>query len=151
MKLVAPILLSICLYGCSNNNRLTSENMNNKKKRIQTLRNEIEVLSELENVEFDLYNVNGFSNSRATIPGASSYDYKICLKVNPDDVEEWLTGMFKFTPTEYDDGWMTDITLTRKKDWKITSEPEFYTRKGDNVILILYRKDGIIFKRLIQD
>ena len=81
-------LLILGLYSCSeisNSNKLDSDNYKTKEERVEVLKKEIESFSEFGNAEFELFNVNGFSNSRTTLPGASSWDYKFAIKVKPSN------------------------------------------------------------------
>ncbi len=147
-------ILIIGLSSCSdtsNSNKLESDDYDTKEKRVEILKKEIKSFSNFENAEFELFNVNGFSNSRTTLPGASSWDYKFVIKVESSKVDKWTHGMIKTKPDNYDDGWMTEIIKERKSEWKTGSEPEFYIRKGDNVIMVVYQDEGIIFKRVINN
>lgn len=150
------ILLSILigLSNCSekhNSTRLNSKNYQSKKERIEILNKEIKAYSTFTNAEFELFNVNGFSNSRVTIPGASSWDYQFVVKVKTDDIDKWTEGMVKDIPKLHKGEWMENIIEQRKNEWPIHSTPEFYIRKGENVVVIVYRPEGIIFKRVIQN
>ena len=147
-------LLIIGLSSCSDtadSNNLDSDNYDKKDERVEVLKKEIKTFSEIENAEFELFNVNGFSNSRTTVPGASSWDYKFVIKVNPSDIDKWTTGLIKIELDGSDKAWMDKIIEKRKNDWKTKTEPEFYTRKGDNVTLAVYRTEVIIFKRVINN
>ena len=146
-------LLIIGLSSCSdssNQNILDSDNYDTKEERVEVLKKEIKSFSEFENAEFELFNVNGFSNSRKMVPGATSLDYKFAIKVNPSEVDKWTDGLIAIESDNYDYNWMKKIIKKRTNDWRMDSEPEFYTRKGDNVIMIVYRSEGVIFKRVIN-
>ncbi|NRA12803.1 MAG: hypothetical protein HRT57_12670 [Crocinitomicaceae bacterium] len=74
INLILGILIFV-LSSCSDSSRLDSDNYETKEERVEVLKKEIKSFSEFENAEFKLFNVNGFSNSRTTVPGASSWDY----------------------------------------------------------------------------
>ena len=97
--LIPPILIIILIFsGCSdlnNLNQLDSDQFETKTKRINTLNREIISKSEFNNAEFELFNVNGFTNNSVPIPGASSLDYKFVIKVKTSDIEKWTEGMVK--------------------------------------------------------
>ncbi|WP_299314400.1 hypothetical protein [uncultured Aquimarina sp.] len=153
LLLLVILGLSSCFNSSnskSNLNKLNSDNYDSKVERVAILKNEIKYFSDFENAEFELFNVNGFSNSRTTIPGASSWDYKFIVKVDPSDIDKWTNGMMRMKPEYHDDQWMKDIIEKRKIDWKTASDPEIYTRNGDNVVMVVYRLEGIIFKRVID-
>lgn len=99
-----------------------------------------------------MFNVNGFSKKRPTsIPGASSWDFKFAIRVTPSNVDKWTEGMQKIDFTDYNLNWTEKIIEARAKDWKTTSTPEFYTNKSANTMLIVYRTEGIIYKRVIAN
>ena len=129
---------------------MDSDDYNSKEERVEVLKNEIKSFSEFENAEFELFNVNGFSNSRTTVPGASSWNYEFAIKVNPSDLDKWTDGMIITDSSGYEDSWETKIIQERADDWRTDSEPEYYTRKGDDVIMVVYRDEGIIFKSVVN-
>ncbi|MDB4293338.1 hypothetical protein N9954_08020 [Maribacter sp.] len=144
----------LALIGCAeskDSRQLDSDEFETKEERIAALKNEIIFQSDFDNAEFELFNVNGFSNSRASLPGASSWDYKFAIKVNPADIDNWTKGMSKGKPTDYNFVWTKEIVKERAPEWTTNSQPEFYTRKGDNVTMLIYRFEGILFKRIITN
>ena len=147
-------LIILGLNSCSdtsNLNKLDSDDYNTKEERIEVLKKEIKSFSEFENAEFELFNVNGFSISRTTVPGASSWDYKFAIKVNPSNVDKWTDGLITTELDAYDDKWAKKIIQERENDWTTESEPEFYHRKEDSVLMIVYKSEGIIFKHIINN
>ena len=143
-------LLTICV-ACSNKTELKSYAINEKAERIRILANEVKMFSEIEDAEFDLYNVNGFSGEIANLPGTSSIYYRFVIKVNPSDVEKWKQG-FVETPRQKEvEKWNFDLIKVRAIQWKTTSEPKFYSRKDEiGVKLVIFANDGIIFKKIDQ-
>ncbi|WP_299442412.1 hypothetical protein [uncultured Aquimarina sp.] len=157
MKKLTPIflLITIGFSSCfdsspSQSNILDSDDYDSKEERVEILKNEIKSFSDFENAAFELFNVNGFSNSRTMLPGASSWDYKFVVKINPSEIGAWTNGMIKTKTKYHDDEWMKKIIEDRKVEWQTTSDPEIYTRQGENVLMIVYRSEGIIFKRIIN-
>ncbi|MEM7550947.1 MAG: hypothetical protein AAF363_14785 [Bacteroidota bacterium] len=146
------ILIPLGLYNCSktSNNHLDSDDFDSKEKRIEVLKKEIKVFSAIRDTEFELFNVNGFSNSRPGVPGASSWDYKVVVKVDSADLSNWINGMIRTDGSDYDNEWTTKIIKSNANEWATDSPAEFYIRSGQNVTLIVYRKEGIIFKRMIN-
>ncbi|MGD1848305.1 MAG: hypothetical protein ACFB10_23170 [Salibacteraceae bacterium] len=154
MKRYALWLIIIALGSCTSigdSNVLDSDDYSTKEERVEILKQQIQTYSSFENAEFELFNVNGFTNSRLETPGPSSWDYKFAIKVRPEDVDKWMGGWVSFTPQNYDAAWTQEITATRKKDWKTAGDAEYFARKGDNVTMIVYRSQGIIFKRVIEE
>jgi len=147
--LVAIFGLTSC-FETKNSRHLDSNDYDSKKERVEILKKEIMFKSNFENAEFELFNVNGFSNGRTTVPGASSWDYKFVIKVKLSDADKWTEGMIKVEPKDYEIDWTKKIIEKRKNEWTTNSQPEFYTRKEGEVMLVLYRTEGIIFKRVIN-
>jgi hypothetical protein len=146
------IFLIVGCFSCKESLRqLSSKDFISKKVRVEILKKEIISKSEFQDAEFELFNVNGFSDGWTMISGASYWDYKFVVKVNQADIDKWTAEMLKVELENYDISWTTTIIEKRKTEWIINSIPEFYTRKNSDVTLLVYRAEGIIFKRVIQD
>jgi hypothetical protein len=128
---------------------LDSDKFDTKKERIETLKNEIKSNSDFDNTEFELFNVNGFTNTRTLVPGASSWDYKFVIRVKVSDINKWTEGWIRIKSTDNDLSWTNEIIKKRANEWITISQPEFYTRKGNDVLMIVFRNEGIIYKRVI--
>lgn len=145
------IFLIVGCFSCKESPRqLSSKDFTSKKERVEILKKEIISKSEFQDAEFELFNVNGFSDGSTMIPGASYWDYKFVVKVNQTDIDKWTAEMLKVELENYDISWTTAIIEKRKTEWIVNNIPEFYTRKNNDVTLIVYRAEGIIFKRVIQ-
>ncbi len=105
--------------------------------------------TEIDDVEFDLFNVNGFSNHRTTVPGASSWQYRFVIKVNPTNIDKWLDGVVKMD-IDYNAGWMKNLIHCRKEKWRIKSTPEIYVHEESRTAIIVYREEGILFKTSVK-
>ena len=150
--IITTLLIIFIISSCAEpqkSNELDSDEYETIVERIHTLKNNIKSQSEFNNAEFELYNVNGFSSSRTMIPGASSADYKFVIKVKPYLINKWIDGMIKTKSKQENLAWTKDIIAKRKNHWLTNSTPEFYTREKDNVLMIVYRTEGIIYKRVI--
>lgn len=152
MKIILGIIILV-FYSCSgthNSSRLDSSDYSTKEKRIKVLKKEIKSFSEFENAEFELFNVNGFSNNRNILIGASSFDYKYAIKVKPSKIDKWIDGMILVDSVNYNKNWLKKLIQKREDDWKTLSKPEVYIRKEEEVIMIVYRTEGKIFKRVVN-
>jgi hypothetical protein len=147
-----PILMLI-LISCSEVTRLDSDDVSTIEARIEILEEEVRVFSEIRDTEFELFNVNGFKSQSQllAIPGASSQDYKFVVKVDTSNIKKWTEGMVKFDPGPYDDEWTKEIVNKRSGNWKTSCEPVYFLRQGENVRLVLFQDNGIIFKRVITN
>lgn len=145
------ILVFLLFVSCSNKTEIVSKNISDKNERIQKLIVEIKYFSGIRDAEFDLYNVNGFSDDFVMIPGSSSIDYKFVVKVNPKKVADWTTDLEKTTGDIRAEKWVNSLIETRKNNWQTTSKPIFYKRKDDDTIrVIVFEKEGIIFKHILK-
>lgn len=144
------LVLLFCL-SCSNKTEIKSKNISDKNERIQKLIVEIKYFSGIRDAEFDLYNVNGFSDDFVMIPGSSSIDYKFAVKVIPKKISDWTKDLEKTTGDIQSEKWASSLIETRKNNWQTTSKPVFYKRKNDSTItVIVYEKEGIIYKRILN-
>lgn len=147
-------ILTILFLGCSqanNSNKLDSDDYSTIEKRIEVLKTEINAPTDFQDADFLLFNTNGFTNSWTTLPGASSWDYKYAIKVDSNDIEKWTDKMIEMPITTIDFSWTKEIIKKRKENWTLNSLPKLFIGDNDHVYLILYRDEGIIFKRIIQN
>lgn len=146
------VILILGLDSCSETMRLDSDQFNTIEARIEILKEEVHFFSDVQDAEFELFNVNGFkSQGQPLIPGPSSLDYKFAVKVDTADVNGWTAGMVKFDPENYDDSWTREIIRERSVNWNTTGEPIYFKREAEDVKLVLFQEDGIIFKRIISN
>ena len=73
-------LVASCLNKHLDETKLDSDDYEKREARLDILTREIKVFSKIVDTEFELFNVNGFHNSRTSVPGASAWDYKIAIK-----------------------------------------------------------------------
>jgi len=59
--------------------------------------------------------------------------------------------MLKTEPTDYDLIWTKKIVENRADEWETNSPPEFYIRKENSTMVIVYRTEGIVYKRFIAN
>lgn len=155
MKILFYTFISLMLFGgCTLNNsdmtKLDSDSYESADERIEVLKKEIKTFSKIKDAEFMLFNVNGFNNQRTSIPGASSWDYKFVIRIDTANISAWTTGMKQVEPKDFDNNWQQELIKNRKQNWKIISNPEKYVREGDDVMMLVYRNEGIIYKRIIN-
>jgi len=149
VKFFLSILISLGILSCnsndSNSTTLTSKDVTDKSQRINILKKEVKIFSELKDAEFYLINANGFSNQRISVPGASSLNYQFVIKIDTNDISKWTEGM---TETSGYSNWMDELLISRKENWNMHSIPKVFTRIGDSVIMFVYNDEGIIYKKL---
>ncbi len=152
MKKYFYIIITIgFITSCSDSNtsKLDSgDDYENKVERIEKLKMEIKPFSDFKDAEFELFNVNGFHNQRTSVPGTSSLDYKFVIKIDTENIAKWTTGMTEVELTDYDDSWTKEITKGRKQNWRTLSKPQYFKRNGENVTMLVFKNEGIIYKRV---
>lgn len=152
MKIIQGVFVAIVLYSCnqtvSNPTKLDSADYTQVSDRVEAFKKEIKSPTDFSDAEFLLFNVNGFHAQRGTFPGASSWDYKFAIKVNPNDITKWTNDMQENKIQNCDDSWTKTIIKNRPENWKVSSVPKCFSRDGNSVTVIVYPKEGIIFKRV---
>lgn len=139
------ILISSCQPTTT---QLDSDDFATPAARIAAIEQEIITQSPLQQAEFELFNVNGFAQAPTNLPGASSWNYKVALKVDTSSISKWTVGFSSVAQLKENLAWMDSITQQRKEQWVHTSSPEFFIRENTTVYMIVYRKEGFIFKSI---
>lgn len=139
--------IASCTSKVANSTSLDSEDIETSANRVSTLQLEIKSFSEFQDAEFELFNVNGFHNQREDVPGASSWDYKFVIKIDPRDISKWTEGMEEIKGSAYDDSWTKEIIKHRQENWKTHSTPQHFIREGGNIKILFFKDEGILFKR----
>ena len=151
-RIFLSILICLGTQSCDSNDpnstTLTSKNFTDRSDRINILKREVKVFSELKDAEFYLVNANGFSNQRISVPGASSLNYQFVIKIDTSDISKWTEGMTEISSDNTDNYWMDKLVISRKENWNVHSIPKVFTRIGDSVTMFVYKDEGIIFKHL---
>ena len=148
--MMAVVLNGCSAYDATDMTKMASNKVADKAERVEKLSAEITSYSEFQDAEYDLFNVNGFSNSRQTLPGASSWDYKFVIKVKKADLDSWTAGMTELQLNGYDVSWTKDIIKPRQENWLTITEPKLFKREEADVTVLVYEDEGVIFKRIIQ-
>ena len=146
LSLLAILLLGAC-QSSKDSHKLNSKDYNDREERVNVLKQEIIWSSNFSDAEFDLFNVNGFSNGREFVPGASSWNYKFVVKVLPQDVYKWIKDCKKVKENGQLQ-WTKELIKLRKQNWTTTSSPKFY--ESETAGYIVYKTDGIIFKIVVN-
>ena len=151
-RVFLSILICLGIQSCHSNNSssttLTSNDIADRSERINILKREVKVFSELKDAEFYLVNANGFSNQRISVPGASSLNYQFVIKIDTNDISKWTEGMTELSKGDTNNSWMDKLLLSRKENWNVHSIPKVFTRIGDSVTMLIYKDEGIIYKKL---
>ena len=159
------LALAVLFFAsCQSNSSTTLESseIKNKEERIKILTKHIKDYSEIVDTEFSLFNANGFESSFTFLPAASHSDYKMAIKVDKNNIEKWLVGMYEAKkPNAQDSVWihsiLEKIDSTRRQNWKESiakSTPKRFIispTNGRSKIALVYQNEGVIFERIIQN
>jgi hypothetical protein len=138
------ILLFTILSCVTPVSRITSEELNDSEARIKELGRYFNIRTDIIDAEFDIYDTN--LNSRDSIPGATTRDYKIAVLTEKTNIDAWLTDVnITSFPVNYT--WSEKL-INNNKNFKTDSKPLLY--KGNSKELILFKDEGIIFIRIKQ-
>lgn len=152
LVLLLPILFS-CKEGMKtrdNGTRLNSKDYPNKEERLAAFSKVLSGHSPIQDVEFDLFNVNGFGNDRSVaVPGASSSSYRYVVKVDPADVHLWTEFLQPFNP-DTSLAWQDSLISARKEQWVCKSTPQYFG-SGKGFFVVAYKPEGIIFREMIRN
>lgn len=143
--------LILCITQCGSETKLDSDKYETSAERVEILSRWIKSYSPIKDAEFELFNVNGFDDWSWSIPGPSALNYKFAVKVDTADVSKWYDGMTEVSIGVDSIGWTEDITQHRKENWQTSGTPRYYERTGQGVKMIVYPKDGILFKKVIAN
>lgn len=161
MNRICIIFLMSALLSCSegfrtrdHGTRLNSKDYPNKEERLAVFSKVLRTHSAIKDVEFDLFNVNGFGDTRS-IPGASSIHYRYVVKVDPADVNLWTDFLQPISPDTFF-AWQDSLVSSRKEQWICRSNPQYFVQKGNfgkagGFVLIAFRPEGIVFRDVIQN
>ena len=84
-------------------------------------------------------------NSKGLIKGPSDWDMRVVMKVNKASINKWTKGLDKVDDKVIDLNWWNKVPIDNE-NWKLSSKPEFYKKKGERVYLVVYDQEGIILK-----
>ena len=133
---------------------INSSEIPNKQERIENLSEEIVVFSKILDAEYDLFKSSGFGFTSDFILsqlGPTDTEYKFAVKVNPSDIKKWKKGLTETKGDINNERWIQELTQARKKNWLTSTKPIFYTRTNEiNLTIVIYEKEGIIFKSIVQ-
>ncbi|MBI9100039.1 MAG: hypothetical protein JEY91_16275 [Spirochaetaceae bacterium] len=142
---IALILLLSFFMSCKNNNLIKSSDYSHKEKKIQTLKEYFNLKSEILDTEYEIYDVN--MNNRS-IPGPTDRDYKVILKIAPDDIMKWHEpGEISSFPLDY--SWATEV-LTETGNQNIKLIGSIFQYKNKYKEMIIFFDAGIILIRINQ-
>ncbi len=139
------IIFLMMVFSCSNKNHIKSSDIKTTEEKISVLQKLFNLKTEIIDTEFDIFDV--ILNNRS-IPGASSRDYKIIIKVKSENIEKWYepNNITSF-PINYE--WAEKL-LEDSKNEKLKIFGTNYQYKTKNKEMIIFKESGLILIRLSQ-
>ncbi len=107
--------------------------------KLAFLKKYLKMESDIDAVEFFIV----YHDNSRMVPGPSDWDMRIAMRMPPDRVNAWSTGLL-VADEKSDLAWGYDL-LPKSERWAIHSKPKIYTR-GRTVVAI-FEPEGIVFKR----
>lgn len=154
LRYISLLSILFSLYYCMQpdpGSTIYSGHYDNKAQRIEKLRSLVTLDSDVEDAEYKLYNLNGFESNSTRLPGASYSDYRLAVKLSRQALPRWTSGFNEIELEEPDHSWARDIILHDPERWATESQPRYYMSNDEKTMLIVYEKEGIVFKRIIYD
>lgn len=149
---ISKIIGTVLLAGlaCCSNRQITRSSGLTLPARIHELGKAIKLRSEVLDTEFLLFDVN----RSGSIPGASSKDYKIFIRLRPADVPLWTAGKDTWiTSFPKDHSWVREIVLDSSLAAfeKAGYTTYFKAENGYEYTLWASEKSGILLLRFLQN
>jgi len=135
------------LISCKSPSEMTSIEVDKATERVEILEKEINSFSEIQDAEYDLFNVNGFSKGRIFVAGGSSFRYDYVIKIDTSELHKWTDDMIITAGDEYSVKRFEELVSIRKENWNVNSKPTYY-KSGDMGNMMVYKEEGIIFKSI---
>ncbi len=140
-------LILLSFAACESENRTTdtrSTKFSQEGEKIAFLKRYVKLFSPVSAAE---YHIVYHDNSGGLLPGPSEWDIKIALVIAPSDVPKWIAGFREAGKDECDLSWVREIPL-EGHPWIRGGRPRCYLRPGTETELVVYGKEGILFKRM---
>jgi hypothetical protein len=144
-KILFIIVGTILVFSCAPKNHIQSCEFATKETRIEQLSKLIRMKSPVLDAYYDLYNVNLDSRS---LPGPTDINYKIIIRVKPEDVTRWTeNAIFSSFPHKLD--W-TAALLAHNNALQLADKEAEYVFKDGSGYLVVFRNGVIVMNYIIN-
>ncbi len=146
MKKLIMITGIIILFSCNREyvNPVKSSFYKTKEERINSLKNFFHPRSEIKDAEFEIYDVN---MNNCSIPGPTDRDYRIAVIMDTVYLDKWKDENMHRAVKPFNYEWGIEL-IKNNPAYNISTLPEAY--KTDGREMYIFKKEGIIFIRIIQ-
>ncbi len=143
---LSALFILLLATACGRNtSHIRSQGIDSPLERIHTLEKYFNLRTPVQDAEFDIFDVN--LNTRGSIPGPTSRDYKIALLLLDNDIDAWLSDV-SLTSFPLSTDWARAL-VSHNKRFSLQSVPLMYTAKDKEILL--YRDESILCIRIKQD
>ncbi len=142
--LLFMIMLSVACHSRNRSTDTRSTIFSTEKEKVAFLEQYVTCFSPVDATEFHiLYH----DNSTGWVPGPSDWDFKIAARIAPIDSAKWIVDFREVQGEQMDLTWIAELAL-ESDHWTRMSTPQYYQRPGTAGELIVYKQEGILFKRI---
>lgn len=119
-----------------------SSEFNTDEQKVRFVRRYFELFSEIASAEFHItYHAH---------PNGDRYDMRAAFLVSPSDCGEWLApGELVYPKSHLVLQWFEGI-LPNEARWRHTSAPEIRQRPDGHALIVVFRPEGIVLKRVCE-
>lgn len=135
---------SLTLVSCSIPSLTTdthSSKFSSDRQKIEFLTRYLKLPTPIEATEFHIV----YHDNSGIVPGPSDWMIQAAIKVSPDSLKLWTKEMnLQSQPINFD--WGYALIPKTEQRWQLKSKPKFYQRNNENVYIVVFESEGIIFK-----
>lgn len=113
------------------------------EQKIAFLGKYLNLPSKIEAAEF---HVVYHDNSGSFAPGPSDWTIEAAVKLAPDSIPLWISGM-EIQETQ-DISWGHALIAGDQEKWDLQSRPLIYKQPNENVFVAVFEKEGVLFKSI---
>jgi len=141
------VLLVLSSAANAGNNHVTSRGMKNCRDRIVSLKKYIRLASEIQDAEYDIYDVN--LNAGVSIPGPTHRDYRLAVAIHRNDAENWLQTLTQDSKPR-DVQWCMNLLKQNATMRRATGKP-FRIFVGRDKVFLLSQDSSVGCLRIYQE
>jgi hypothetical protein len=153
--LVAGLLALCSVGGCrvSMTTDTRSSQLSSEAEKIKFLAKYMVLSSAVEAAEF---HVVYHDNSGGLVPGPSDGEIQAVMKMRPQDIQFWVSGMRRIEIAAPEPGhgslrheleWGYKL-LPESPLWRISSHPAVFSDEGGSILVAAFETEGVVMKRI---
>ena len=143
-RIAGLLLLVLLITSCDSRTTVKSSDIQSAKNRIKELGKLFVLRSEIIDAEYEIYDVN--INNRS-IPGPTDRDYRVVLKVKPEDLEKWNDPELSIPSLPLDIKWAEKLA-SGNQVFDLSGPGMQYSNEHKQ--MTVFQDSGIILIRIVQ-